>query len=148
MLPLCFALLACSGCYSTSLRSVRVSGSIDGEACINGINRVFAEAGFIRVDGVGGGLVVFTPLVSRNTRSFAAGLRWGIGLRYQRDPLEDGGCDFELEPVSYDPGCPLEALNCALSPQPGREFADATEEIARRLRATLHPRVSDSDDEE
>jgi hypothetical protein len=141
-------LFACSGCYTTSLRSVRVSGSVDGEACIDRINRVFAESGFIRVDGVGGGLVVFTPLVSRNSRSFAAGLRWGIALRYLREPLKDGGCDFELEPVSYDAGCPPEALSCALSTQPGREFAAATEEIARRLRVVLRLGVSDSDDED
>ena len=129
------ALAGTAGCYSMARRPVHVTGFGDAEACVGTVARVFERSGFVRVDGIAGGVVLYTPIVSINTRSFASGLRWGVGVHYQGDPFAGKGCDFDLEPLSYDQECPSEHhVICKLSFQPGDEFAAATEELGRRMR--------------
>jgi len=125
---------ALPACYVMNPHPVNVAATTAGDVCVGTVNRVFDQAGFVRVDGIAGGMVMFTPLVSINTRSFGSGLRWGVGVRYKGDPFAGGGCDLELEPMSYDEECPREHVGCRISPQPGEEFAAATEEIGRRMR--------------
>jgi hypothetical protein len=132
----CVALLAVMACYEMRSTSVRLRVPNTRLDCVDTTNRIFSEAGFVRLGTAHGPGLFYVP--QTNPRM---GLQWGIGVAIEahNDYRDQNRCDFELQALSPDESC---GLQCPLTPQPGADYDRAVNELARKLAAAFGERLS------
>jgi hypothetical protein len=103
--------------------------------CAGTADQVFSDASYVRMNGVGGPDLFYTPRVSppqAMTSTRAHGLGWGIGVWLKGQGKRGNGdaCGFELEALSADPG---PGILLPYTPHRSADFDRTLQEMAHRL---------------